>query len=193
MAVTDARLTDAEKSILAGMIGKTLDEFIHDEYMANPSTYMSAWLVVDGDVCEIHRETMPLDHFGEKDDVAVTGIRAAKRDDIRSNVVGHKLATERIGRLIEDVRIVEDCQVLNKSDAVAGTHIFTSAIVFALEGTELVIEPDTWFSEEMFVDRGPGASKRLPDAIEDVPKGDRRYATVTREEVSLSEWSEGRA
>ena len=32
MAVTDARLTGAEKSILAGMIGKTLEEFVHDEY-----------------------------------------------------------------------------------------------------------------------------------------------------------------
>lgn len=56
MAVTDARLTHAEKTLLAGMIGKSLDELVHDNYVINPSSYMSVWLVVDGSVYELHRD-----------------------------------------------------------------------------------------------------------------------------------------
>ena len=32
MAFTDTRLSGSEKSLLAGMVGKTLEELVHDEY-----------------------------------------------------------------------------------------------------------------------------------------------------------------
>lgn len=188
MATTDARLTNDAKSLLAGMIGKTLEVFAHDEYVVNPSTYMSAWLIVDGGVFEVHREIEVLDHFGAMEDVAVTSVRPASLDEMKSRIPGRKLVNENIGRIIEDVKVVEDRQRLVKNDGVSGAHIFTAAIVFELSGTELVLEPDTWFSEDIFIDRGPGASKRLPDAIDDVPKGDRRYAEVSREVTRLREW-----
>ena len=31
MAFTDTRLSGSEKSLLAGMVGKTLEELVHDE------------------------------------------------------------------------------------------------------------------------------------------------------------------
>lgn len=188
MATTDTRLTDNAKSILASMIGKTLEAFAHDEYVVNPSTYMSAWLVVDGSVFEIHRETEVLDHFGAKEDVAVTNVRPASHDDMAARIPGRKLVREDVGRVIEDVKVIEDCQRLAKSDSVSGTYIFTAAIVFELAGTELVLESDTWFSEDIYVSRGPGASKRIPSAIDDIPKGDRKYTEVSREVASMREW-----
>lgn len=192
MAVTDARLTHAEKTLLAGMIGKSLDELVHDNYVINPSSYMSVWLVVDGSVYELHRETEVINRFGDKDDVAVTRLRQSRRESMRTHIVGRKLVTDMIGRLIEDIKVVEDTQTITKDVDVGGTFIFTSAVIFELGGTEIVLEPDTWFSEDIFIERGPGASKRLPDAIEDVAKPVRTYTTVTREIVSLKCWGEGR-
>lgn len=188
MAATDTRLADGEKALLASMVDKKLEFLIHDEYLINPSSYMSIWLVVDGEVFEVHREIEALNHFGSIDDVAVTSVRPAKRSDVRSRIAGRKLVSDKVERVVLDVKIVEDCQQMNKSEQVAGTYHFTSAIIFELEGTELVLEPDTWFSEDLFISRGPDASKKLPNAIEDVSEGDRVYTEVTRKITSMRGW-----
>lgn len=139
-----------------------------------------------------YTETEVINRFGDKDDVAVTRLRQSRRESMRTHIVGRKLVTDMIGRLIEDIKVVEDTQTITKDVDVGGTFIFTSAVIFELGGTEIVLEPDTWFSEDIFIERGPGASKRLPDAIEDVAKPVRTYTTVTREIVSLKCWGEGR-
>lgn len=190
MAATDTRLSSEEKALLASMIGKSLDELVHDNYVINPSSYMSVWVVVDGAVYELHRETEVIDRFGSKDDVAVTRLRRSERESMRTHIVGRKLVTEKIGRLIEDIKVVEDTQIMTKDMDAGGTFIFTSAVIFELEGTEIVLEPDTWFSEDIFIERGPGASKRLPDAIEDIAKPARKYTVATRRVISLREWTE---
>lgn len=183
-------MSSEEKALLASMIGKSLDELVHDNYVINPSSYMSVWVVVDGAVYELHRETEVIDRFGSKDDVAVTRLRQSRRESMRTHIVGRKLVTEKIGRLIEDIKVVEDTQIMTKDMDAGGTFIFTSAVIFELEGTEIVLEPDTWFSEDIFIERGPGASKRLPDAIEDIAKPARKYMVATRRVISLREWTE---
>ena len=188
MATTDVRLTDDEKAILASMVDKKLELLIHDEYVVNPSAYMSVWLVVDDAVFEVHREAEALDHFGSMDDVAVTSVRPADKDDVRSRIAGRRLVSDKVERTILDVKVVEDCQQMSKSEKVAGTYLFTSAIIFELEGTELVLEPDTWFSEDIFILRGPGVSKKLPNAIEDISEGDRAHTEATRKITSMRSW-----
>lgn len=176
--------------MFAGMIGKSLDELIHDNHVINPSSYMSVWIVVDGAVYELHREIEIVERFGGKDDVAVTSLQQSERENIRTHIAGRKLVTEKIGRLIEDIKVVEDTQVMARDTGEGGTFIFTAAIVFEFDGTELVLEPDTWFSEDIFIERGPGASRKLPEAVEDIAKPARKYTVATREVVSLRECAE---
>ena len=38
MAFTDTRLSESEKSLLASMVGRTLEELVHDEYIVNSTT-----------------------------------------------------------------------------------------------------------------------------------------------------------
>ena len=177
MAFTDTRLSGSEKSLLAGMVGKTLEELVHDEYTVNHTTYMSAWLAIDGNVYDVHCEVEPLDYFGDVDDVAVVSIRTAERDDVRSHLVGRRLVTDRIARKITEVE---------------HTFSFTSAIIFELDGTKLMFEFGPWFSEDIGIERGPQADKKLPAAIEAIPEEDRKWYRVSREIVSLQCWSKGR-
>ena len=192
MAFTDTRLSGSEKSLLAGMVGKTLEELVHDEYTVNHTTYMSAWLAIDGNVYDVHCEVEPLDYFGDVDDVAVVSIRTAERDDVRSHLMGRRLVTDRIARKITDVKLIEDTQEMLEGDEVEHTFSFTSAIIFELDGTKLMFEFGPWFSEDIGIERGPQADKKLPAAIEAIPEEDRKWYRVSREIVSLQCWSKGR-
>ena len=193
MAITDVRLSEREKSLLAGMIGKTLDELIRDEYIVNPTTYMSAWLVIQGDVFDVHCEVEPRDYFGEVDDVAVVSVREDGRGGVHSHLVGHGQTTERIARTILDVKVVEDTQEMLEGDDTEHVFSFTAAIIFELEGTKLMFEFGPWFSEDIGIVRGPQADAKLPAAIEDIPEVDRQWYRVSRDIVSLREWGEDHA
>lgn len=190
MAFTDTRLSESEKSLLAGMVGRTLEELVHDEYIVNSTTYMSAWLVVDGNVYDVHCEVEPLDYFGDVDDVAVVSVREARRGDVRSHLVGHRLATDRIARTITDVKLVEDTQEMVEGSEVEHTFSFTAAIIFELDGTKLMLEFGPWFSEDIGIKRGPHVDRKLPAAIEAIPEEDRKWYRVSRETVSLLNWGE---
>ena len=190
MAFTDVRLSEREKSFLAGMIDKSLDELVHDEHIVNPTTYMSAWLVIQGDVLDVHCEVEPREYFSEVDDVAVSSIREADRYGIRSHLVGHAQTTDRIARPIRDIKVVEDTQEMLEDDKVEHTFSFTAAIIFELEGTKLMFEFGPWFSEDIGIVRGPQAEKKLPAAIEDIPEENRQWYRVSRDIVSLREWGE---
>ena len=192
MAITDTRLSEREKSLLASMIGKTLDELVHDEFVVNPTTYMSAWLVVQGDVFDVHCEVEAREYFGDVDDVAVVSVRETDRDGICSHLVGHPQTTDRIARAIHDIKIVEDTQEMLECSDVEHAYAFTAAIIFELDGTKLMFEFGPWFSEDIGIVRGPQADKKLPAAIEDIPEENRQWYRVSREIVSMSDWSKAR-
>lgn len=190
MTRTDIRLAENEKLLLAGMIGKTLDEFIHDECTVNHTTYMSAWLIVEDDVYEVHCEVEARDYFGDVEDVAVANVLPSQPENIHPRLVGHPLSSDRIARTIQDVKIVEDAQEMIENDRVVHTFSFTAAIIFELEGTKLMLEFGPWFSEDIGIRRGPQADRKLPAAIDSIPKEARKWYRVNRETVSMREWVE---
>lgn len=152
---------------------------------------MSAWLAIDGSVCDVHCEVEPLDYFGEADDVAVVSVRAAQREDVRSHLVGHRIVADRIARKIIDVKLVEDTQEMIGAGGIEHSFAFTSAIIFELDGTKLMFEFGPWFSEDICIKRGPYVDKKIPAAIEAIPEEDREWYCVRREIVSLRSWTEG--
>lgn len=69
---------------------------------------------------------------------------------------------------------------------------FTSAIIFELGGTKLMFEFGPWFSEDIYIERGPYVDKKIPAAIEAIPEEDREWYCARREIVSLRSWTERR-
>lgn len=189
MTITDIRLAKNEKSLLASMIGKTLDELAHDKYIAKHATYMSAWLVVEGDVYEIHCEVEACDYFGDVDDVAVVSVRSSQKENVCSRLVGHALSTEKIARTIQDIKVVEDTQEMLEGDEAVHELSFTAAIIFELDKTKLMFEFGPWFSEDIGIKRGPRADRMLPAAIENVPQEAREWYRVNRKTISMREWN----
>lgn len=190
MGMTDTRLTYDEKSLLAHMVGKTLDELVHDKYIGPHTSYMSVWIVVDGDVFDVHCEVEPRSHFGEVDDVAVVSVRPSGREAMQSHLAGHPLSTERISRIICDIKVVEDTQEMLNGDEVEHAFAFTSAIIFELDGSEVMLAFGPWFSEDIGIERGPHASSKLPAAIDDISEEDRQWYRVNRQASSIRERGE---
>ena len=185
VSFTDVRLSEYEKSLLVDMVGKRLDEFIHDKYIATPMTYMSAWLVFQDAVYEVHREVEPHDYFGEVDDVAVVSIRKSNRDGIRSRLVGHALSTDKIARVVKDIKLVEDTQEMINGSDVEHTFSFTAAVIFEFEKTKLMFKFEPWFSEDIGIACGPRVDSGLGSAMEAIPEEDRQWYRASRRIVSL--------
>lgn len=194
MQTTDTRLTTAEKLILAGMIGKKLDCFSHDRYLSKSVTYQSAWICVEGHDYEIRNEEQQLVYLGDMDSVAVIGIREVEPTDVHSGIVGRKLDTEQVGKVIDDVLVYEDVHTCATDGVDTDEYTFTAAIVFVLQATELVFMKHIYFSEDISIFRGPGARKNVyvPEVMLEESAPPRYVHRASREVVSLREWSKSR-
>lgn len=95
---------------------------------------------VDGEPYEIRNELQSLPYFGVAEDIGVMSVRACEPGDVKSHLVGQKLAVSKLGRLIDDVLLYEDTHALARGGVDVGSYSFTAAIVFQLEGTEIVFE-----------------------------------------------------
>lgn len=191
MEMTDTLLDVGERRLLAGMIGKSLDSFACDDSVFAPTTFKSAWIKVDGKPYEIRNELQSLPYFGVAEDIGVMSVRVCEPGDAKSHLVGQKLAVRKLGRLIDDVLLYEDTHTLARGGVDVSSYSFTAAIVFQLEGTEIVFEKGIPFEEDIDVYRGPGAHAKIytPQEMLEEPETGEYVYRAEREVVSLKEWA----
>lgn len=196
MATTDIRIPEGDRALLASMIGKTFDRFYYDEFFGGSAkscnTCEYSWIVVDAEPYDLHCELEPLCYYGSLEDVATVHVRDGAPQGIRSGLVNTRLIAVEIGRTIEDVRVFDDTESLAAGGVAEPVLARTSAIVFDLEGTEVAFTFMPWLSEDTHIEYGPRAAKGVPDAIEDVARGDRDHITASRTVTSLKEWAKTR-
>lgn len=191
MEITDTLLADDERRLLAGMIGKTFDSFTCDDSIFAPTVFKSAWVKVDGKPYEIRNELQSLPYFGVIEDIGVVSVRACEPCDVKSHLVGQKLAVNKVGRAIKDILLFEDTHTCVKTGVEFAGYAFTAAIVFMLDGTEVVFEKGIPFEEDMDVYRGPGASVKVhaPEEMMEESESPEYSYRVERDVVSLREWA----
>lgn len=194
MNITDTRLSEAEKALLAGMVGKEFEKIRCDEHPSGHSVYKGAGIYVGGKAYEIRNALESLDYFGDSEEVAVIGVREIEPGTSTSHLAGVKQVDEAVRRTVEDVVVYEDTQTLAENGTDTGQYLFTEAIVFVLAGTMVVFGKHAWFSEEITVARGPQADASVPAADELLEESeDPRFGyRAERKVISLHEWAEGR-
>lgn len=161
METTDTLLKHEEKELLADMIGKQLDSYACDDSVFVPTSFKSVWVTVDGQTYEVNNSFQSLSYFGGTEDIGVIGVHACAASDVRSHLVGQKLAVNKVGRRIEDVLLYEDTHACTREGTELASYAFTAAIVFVLGGTEIVFEKGIPFEEDIDVYRGHGARTKV--------------------------------
>ena len=91
MIVADTRFNADEKSVLASLIGKTLEKYRHDEVL-DPEHGEDAWgiigLYADGDAYALTNVRELYNVLGDEDDTPVVHLAKVSSDEIRSHLVG---------------------------------------------------------------------------------------------------------
>lgn len=193
--VTDIRISDAERSLLASMIGKTFDRFYRDTAfhgsVSRCRVFNYAWVVIGGDAYDISCEEEPHDYFEDPEGIPTVHVTSGAIEDIRSGLVGTRLVPVRIDKEITDIEVVDD--ILVKHDgAVDYALARTSAIVFELGGAQVVFLFWHELSAIVTIMYGVKASTGIPAVDDLIPQGDRSCVSATREATSLKEWAEAR-
>lgn len=194
MVVTDTWFEDGEKALLAGLVGKRFEKYRIDEFVSgtSESSFGVIGLFVDGGVFALTAEQEPHDFFGAREDIAAVSFEEADERGIGPRLVGVRQVDCPVDRTIEDVLVYEDRQIMRENDEDAFEYRWVGAIVFKLPNTEVVFEPDGWIMESFSVLRGPGSSRSVRPADEDIDEEERGHIRAERQVLSMREWAERR-
>lgn len=194
MVVTDTWFSDSEKTLLAGLVGKRFEKYRIDEFVSGTteSSFGVVGLFIDGRVFALTAEQEVHDFFGAREDIAAVSFAETDEGGIGPHLVGVRQGDRPVDRTIEDVLLFEDRQIMREGGEDVFEYRYIGAIVFKLPHTEVVFEPDGWIMESFSVLRGPGASRSVRSANEDIEDEDRGRIRAERRVFSMREWGEGR-
>lgn len=164
MKTVDIRLKTEEKELLASLIGRTMDSFICDEVDVAPYALEMVAFYVEGQPYMIENLWEVVDHFSEMEDVAVVSAKKVQPEEIYPRTEDLALVTTPIEQKITDIKIYEDRQYMTEDGIDLYENIFTKAILFELEHTQIKVMQTIWFSEFMEVERGAHAGERIVSA-----------------------------
>ena len=192
---TDARISEEGKSLLAAMVGKTLDSCQYDVPFRVGTAYNLVCLEVEGTCYCIANTLEYLGLWGEKEEVSVVSVHLGGLEDVGGKLgiaewsAPVKRHEEAFGRMIRDVLVYEDELIEFRDGVDLHSIVYTRAIVFDLEGTQLVIGMGDFFDEALFIARGPGAEHGIPEAMAYVYEDERGRERAERTVTSLKEWA----
>ena len=190
MAITDTRFTSEEKALLASLIGRRFEKYRVDERISDDdaTAFGVVGLFVDGHIFALSAKQEAREFFESREDIAVVSFSESDAAGIGAHLIGVKQVDRTVGMPIEDVLLYEDRHALKFDGETAFEYLWTSAIVFKLPHTEVVIEPDGWIMESFTVTRGPGASKSIRPADSDIDDEAQGHVEASRRITSLASW-----
>ena len=191
---TDARIAKEGKALLASTIGKTLDSCQYGTFLRTDAAYGIVSLEIGKSLYRIANTLEYLDFWGEKEEVSVVSVHEGRPVDMDDKpvLIGWSAAPnhhkETFGRKIRDVLVYEDELIEFEDGKSLHSIVSTRAIVFDLEGTQLVLRMGDCFDETIFVERGPGAARKIPEVMAYVYEDERDHERAERTVTSLREW-----
>ena len=191
MVITDTWFTHDEKMLLASLVGKEFEKYRIDEYVSGKceSSHGVIGLFIGGEIYALTADMEVHDFFGEQDDIAAVSFGISNLEGIAPRLVGKKQVDWSVGRTIKDILVYEDKQI----QSVDGKNIFeyrwVGAIVFKMDRTEVVFEPDGWIMESFGIYRGPSATKSIASVDADLEEDERDLVRAERSITSLKQWA----
>lgn len=187
MKITDNSLSAANKKLLSSFVGCELEAFISDKISSErPMSFGIVGLRIAGRAYALRADIVPGEPFGEPDDVTQLSLCEEEPGAIRPVGIGTQQIEYSVGRYIKDIAIYEDALERLVGDEIVSRYISTPAIVFELDGTELVFENQGWLDEVIDIHRGPGSKRKVRPAEDIIEDENPEEFRVSRKVITLA-------
>lgn len=150
MNTIDIRLKEADLQILRSVIGESLENIEHDEFIFTNTSSQVVRFNISGKQIYLYSFTEPLDYYGSTEDVAVWSVE--------KNV--YPLVTEKdfikipIHQNITGITLVQENQQMYDHGEQTYDVWVTRGIIIDFADHQLSFEKPVWFSEDIIIRRG---------------------------------------
>ncbi|MGI6217009.1 MAG: hypothetical protein ACOYIK_05280 [Coriobacteriales bacterium] len=167
------------------MVGKRFDGYRCDEFHFRPAIYQLVGISVDGNVFAIENIIKPTDFFESIEDVGCISVTPIPCLPVQSRVKNGILVDTPVDEVIENIIVIEDTETMYCGDTDLYDFSYTKALVFVLPTRQIVFEKDVWFSEDIFIYKGPNAVEKIMSPESEAEESDQYSFRIERKETSL--------
>lgn len=155
MKTIDIRFDDHMMAILKSMVGKKFLRYKCDPFVYSPAVYGVVGVCTDSGSYAFTNTTEVMDHYGNDEDVAVFRLEERPEEQIVSLVQNVKIVDIPVNRSIQEIKVINEHQMLYMNDIQTYDVWLTRGIVFIMDdGLEISLEKSVWFSEMITVGKG---------------------------------------
>lgn len=167
MNTIDVRFGNQEVQLLKNMVGKVMTKYKCDPFFYSTAVFGIVGFVVEGNAFILTNTTRPMDYYGATEDVAVMNFSQTDEQQICSMVEDNQMIDTPVGKMITGVDIVNEHQKLFQDGTQTYDVQLTRGVIFYFEdASELSLEKNVWFSEDITIGRGEGLLERFTPADE---------------------------
>ena len=191
MIVADTKINTEGKVLLASLIGKTFEKYRCDAPRLEGKVFSIGYIgiVIDGSEYAFSNERAMHNLFGDEDEIPeIHFIKAKLHQTNPFLATGKNLIDTLVDKVILDIRVYEDTQIMQIDGQDAYEYSYTPAVVFQFEKSQLVVEGDGWIMETMHIHKGLKAEEKIQAAIDDIEEEDRDHIRVKRTITSLKDY-----
>ena len=183
MKSIDIRFTDQMINSIRAMIGCKMIKYKCDPFVYSTTVFGIAGIITDKGSFAVTNTIEVLDHYGTDEDVAVFRLEERPESEIVSLVDGVTMTDIPVGRIIREIRIINEHQKLYRNEEQTYDVWLTRGIIFIMDDDlEISFEKNVWFSEMITVDRGEKLIDRYSSVNEFADDWDAPYRGICERE-----------
>lgn len=181
MKIIDMRF-DAD--IIQKWVGKTFVKYKCDAFNYTNSVTQIVGLYIGDEVFSLTNIQEPVDYFGFTEDMSVAQITKVEDTTIKSAFKNVEMIATPVGGQINSITIVNEQQKMAINKKPAYEVWLTRAIIFNVDGHEILFETDVVpFSEEIIIRRGYNLIDKISANDDFLEEWDNEYTPEYAREV----------
>ncbi len=187
MKKIDVRFSAAEMAEVQSMVGKKMVKYKCDPFEFSTSVYGTVGVSLEDADYVFTNMVNAMDYYGEQEDVALFRVERKPFSSIRSLIQNQIMIETPVEATVSEILVVNERQQLFENNEQIYEVLLTRGIIFRfLDGHELSLEKNIWFSEDITVEKGYDLISRFSPETEFAEgwSGDYR-GECSREIVSL--------
>ena len=167
MKQIDVRFSASDMALIKEMVGKKLVKYKCDPFEFSTSVYGIVGIAFEDAAFAFTNTIVPMDYYGEQEDVALFKVEQTSFISIRSMVQNQTMIETPVESVVTEVMVVNELQQLFEKGIETYEVWVTRGIIFKFEdGHELSFEKNIWFSEDITVEKGYDLLQRFTPTTE---------------------------
>ena len=178
-----------DSSIINNWIGKKFIKYKCDPFEFTNSVSQIVGIYIDDKIYTLTNVQETVDYFGITDDIAIFKICENDEVHVKSAFKDVEMISTPVAGEIDAIMIINEHQMVSQNDRLLYDVWLTRAIIFEVDGREILFEKDTVpFSEEISIQKGYNLIEKVSDNTDFIEGWDDEYTPeCTREVIEIRE------